>query len=292
MKKFVFLFLLLPALAMAQTTIDVSDLFVPTKVAPAYFGPNAFPVPDIPEARLTGELKAALSGDLFWGQGVPFSDDLTWGPSIYLQVPLWTKRAAITFWGQAAEWWTYSPEIAAKRRLVGFPGGGKGVDMGDIYISTDLHLVTEKGWRPDILIRAVLKTASGNTFKQARYYDAAGYFFDANFGKSLYLKGFVKELRLVATVGFLCWQTDNGRQNDAVQFGALGILDTKAFRLTTQFAGYAGWERDGDCPLVLKGTLEIPAGRFAPFASFEYGLHDYPFFHLRAGLRYHFQLVK
>ena len=77
MKKLVFLFLLLPAVVMAQTTIDVSDLFVPTKVAPAYFGPNAFPVPDIPEARLSGELKASLSGDLFWGQGVPFSDDLT-----------------------------------------------------------------------------------------------------------------------------------------------------------------------------------------------------------------------
>jgi len=292
MKKLVFLFLLLPAVAMAQTTIDVSDLFVPTKVAPAYFGPNAFPVPDIPEARLSGELKASLAGDLFWGQGVPFSDDLTWGPSIYLQVPLWTKRVALTVWGQAAEWWTYSPEIAAKRRLVGFPDGGKGGDSGDIYISTDFHVLREKGWRPDILLRVVLKTAMGNTFKQARYYDAPGYFFDASIGKSFYMKGFVKEFRFVATVGFLCWQTDNGRQNDAVQFGGMGILDTKAFRFTAQVAGYTGWERDGDTPVVVKGTLDVPIGNFAPFATFEYGLHDYPFSHLRVGLKYRFQLIK
>ena len=45
-------------------------------------------------------------------------------------------------------------------------------------------------------------------------------------------------------------------------------------------------------PVVVKGTLDVPIGNFAPFATFEYGLHDYPFSHLRVGLKYRFQLIK
>ncbi|MBP3203289.1 MAG: hypothetical protein J6M31_06790 [Bacteroidales bacterium] len=288
MKKCVIVLLLLGAslFVHAQTPVQTPDLSQVTQVAPAYFGPNAFPVPDVPEARLTGEFRAELSGDLFWGQGVPFADDLTYGPRFMVQLPLWTKRAALTVWMPIVEWWSYSPAIAARRRLTDFPDGGKGIDSGDVYVSTDFHVLTEKGWRPDILIRAVLKTASGNTYGQARYYDAPGYFFDASIGKSLYLNGFLKELRLVVSGGFLCWQTDRGRQNDAWQYGVLGIVDTRAFRLSAQLAGYSGWEGDGDRPLTVKGVVEVPIGAFAPFAAFEYGLHDYPFSHLRAGVKY------
>lgn len=100
------------------------------------------------------------------------------------------------------------------------------------------------------------------------------------------MNGFLKELRLVVSGGFLCWQTDRGRQNDAWQYGVLGIVDTRAFRLSAQLAGYSGWEGDGDRPLTVKGVVEVPIGAFAPFAAFEYGLHDYPFSHLRAGVKY------
>lgn len=51
-KVLTFLFLLACTRAGAQTPIVPSDLSVPSKIAPAYFGPNAFPVPVIPEARL------------------------------------------------------------------------------------------------------------------------------------------------------------------------------------------------------------------------------------------------
>lgn len=41
------LLLMLEGVCLAQTSLSVSDLSVPTKIAPAYFGPNAFPVPDM-----------------------------------------------------------------------------------------------------------------------------------------------------------------------------------------------------------------------------------------------------
>ena len=39
--------LLFSGVAMAQTDIEQPNLGVPSKIAPAYFGPNAFPVPDM-----------------------------------------------------------------------------------------------------------------------------------------------------------------------------------------------------------------------------------------------------
>lgn len=50
---------------MAQTSLDVSDLSVPTKIAPAYFGPNAFPVPDMMSGRTSSVWKLEAYADIF-----------------------------------------------------------------------------------------------------------------------------------------------------------------------------------------------------------------------------------
>lgn len=291
MKKSVFslFLLLLCAGAGAQTPIVPSDLSIPSKIAPAYFGPNAFPVPVIPEARIDKAITVELCGDLFLGQGKVH--DLTGGPSFRLRIPLWTDRAALSIWMPIQEWWSYDARTAALRRLSApYQNGGKGHDSGDVYISADMHVLKARGWVPDILVRAVLKTASGNHFEEARYYDSPGYFFDATIANSLYFNGFFKELRGAASGGFLCWQTDNGRQNDAWQAGVSVMADTKVFRLETQVAGYFGWEKDGDRPVTARARLDFHAGRFMPFAVFAWGIHDYPFLQCSVGLRYDFPL--
>jgi hypothetical protein len=54
-------------------------------------------------------------------------------------------------------------------------------------------------------VRAVLKSASGDRYEYARYYDSPGYFFDASFGR-----GFTLSEKVVARIalsrGFLRWQ--------------------------------------------------------------------------------------
>ena len=52
-------------IAQAQTPILKPDLGVPSLVAPAYFGPNAFPVPDMLDGSTSGDLKVELYGDGF-----------------------------------------------------------------------------------------------------------------------------------------------------------------------------------------------------------------------------------
>ena len=93
-------------------------------------------------------------------------------------------------------------------------------------------------------------------------------------------------VRLAATTGFLCWQTDNGRQNDAVQYGFGAFLTLGDLRASAEWAGYTGWERHGDSPQTLKSRLSYRFGQYEPYVFIQHGLHDWPFTQLRFGVLY------
>lgn len=287
----------------AQTGISVSDLSVPSRVAPLYFGPNAFQVPDMADGTVTGEFSAELRADYFEGRAAG-KPDRTGDAAFRVTVPLWSDRVNICFWGNVAESYLENPGLQAFRRvgltqqgqggqpgLSGQPGTGdsqplplKGtLSTGVWYLSTDMLILRETERRPALTLRAALKTASEPiSFHTARYYDSAGYFFDLAAGKSF------GSIRLAASAGFLCWQTDNGRQNDAVLYDFRLSWQPGKFRLAASIGGYSGWEGDGDRPLTVKFRAGWSAGRLSPFVYLQHGLHDYPFTQFSAGLRYTF----
>ena len=77
------------SMAAAQTSLELSDLSSPSKIAPAYFGPNAFPVPDMLDGRTSSELKLELYGDCFLGTTTGrVADDITGDIFAKLTVPL------------------------------------------------------------------------------------------------------------------------------------------------------------------------------------------------------------
>lgn len=178
----------------------------------------------------------------------------------------------------------------------------KGCLIGDVFVSTDIQLLTERKYRPDWTIRAALKTASGGEFFHARYYDGPGYFFDTSLGKSFPLGHSLKwkhMIRLVASTGFLCWQTDNGRQNDAVQYGVMLKWENGHFTLSQSFSGYSGWENyisDGgdlahDCPMVLKTNFSYRIKQWEVVAAYQYGIRDYPYQQFRLGVAYNVNIL-
>lgn len=269
----------------AQTPVVAPDWSAVTKIAPAYFGPNAFPVPEMTDGRPHAGVYAEVAGDYARGR-LADGQDVTWDAFVRLSVPLWTPRATLELWMPVYETWDFSAAVAAQRRLPA--ERHRGHDSGDVYVSTSLHLLVgrDNGWKPDILVRAVLKTASGNSYGDARYYDSPGYFFDLTVGEGFRFDSFVRELRLALCAGFLCWQTDNGRQDDAVQAGILASLDTRWFKLGAELGGYAGWEKDGDRPVRARVRLDFHPWKASvyPFAQACIGLHDYPFTQFRAGV--------
>ncbi|MBQ2026472.1 MAG: hypothetical protein II214_01055 [Alistipes sp.] len=285
------LLLLLSGVAMAQTEIERPNLGVPSKIAPAYFGPNAFPVPDMLDGRTSSKLKLELYGDCFLGTTTSnVADDITGDIFAKLTIPLFTPKANLTVWMPIFEYYYTSAEVNALRRLP-HTGDLQGLDSGDVYVSADVRILSQERHYIDMAARAVLKTASANKFAEGRCYDAPGYFFDVALGHSFNLVGGNHYLRLVASGGFLCWQTDNGRQNDAVMYGAMLAYRLKRFSIDATLGGYIGWERDGDSPMTLKTNLSYHIDNLTLRLGYQVGLNDWPYHQIRIGATYAFNIL-
>ncbi len=280
----------------AQTPLVQADLSKTTHISPYYFSPNAFPIPDMLTGEVSPTLRIELSGDYYIG----FAKDKTEDIAFNLRIPLFTDRVNLTLWMPMMEFYQNTLE---RQRIQGLQDTVEmsGHLAGDLYLSTDIQVLRHRRWIPDIAIRAALRTASGGGYSKARYYDSPGYFFDATVGEVFPIEPstFLQELRLVGSVGFLCWQTDNGRQNDAVMYGVMLKWKTKYFSLSEVFSGYTGWEDEHknhpdahDAPMSLKTTIAGYYKGFECSLMYQYGLRDYPFHQLRLSVAYNIDILK
>ena len=280
------------AMAYAQTPILRPDLGTPSLVAPGYFGPNAFPVPDMLDGTTSSDLRVELYGDGFLCSmaGNP-TDDITLDLFAKATIPLFTDRVNLVIWMPVVEWFRSGPAVNVLRRVQDPDRWISGVDSGDAYVSTDILILDERKRGCGLVLRAALKSASGNSFGTARVYDAPGYFFDVAVGRDIVKSADGKTVfRTALSAGFLCWQTGNGRQNDAVMYGALASLRTGPFKAEVNYGGYVGWEGKGDRPMTLKTKLSWSIGRCSINAMYQVGFVDWPFHQVRLGVAYSFPL--
>lgn len=276
------------AMAYAQTPILRPDLGTPSLVAPGYFGPNAFPVPDMLDGTTSSDLRVELYGDGFLCSMTSNpTDDVTFDVFAKATIPLFTDRVNLVVWMPVVEWFRSGPAVNALRRVQDPGRWISGVDSGDAYVSTDILILDERKRGCGLVLRAALKSASGNSFGTARVYDAPGYFFDVAVGRDIVKSSDGKTvLRTALSTGFLCWQTGNGRQNDAVMYGALASLKTGPFKAEVNYGGYVGWEGKGDRPMTLKTKLSWSIGRCSINAMYQAGFVDWPFHQVRLGVSY------
>lgn len=257
-----------------------------THVAPEYFGPNALPVPDMLDGRIENKLTFELAGDWYMGNYGDNTQDLF----AAIHIPLFTQRANLSVWMPVVEFYRNTAE-SLEHREVKNTDAIRGHEFGDVYISTDIQLFYERKFIPDVAMRVTMKTASGGGYQKARYFDDPGYFFDLAVGKSWkFENSYMESIRVAGSAGFLCWQTDNGRQNDAVMYGVQLKIAARHFIITETWGGYLGWERDGDQPMTIKSRISFPAGAFEPYLHHQYGIEDYPFHQFRVGLIYRIPL--
>ena len=262
----------------AEVPIEKPNLSEPTGIAPAYFGPNALPVIDMLDGRTSSTLDVELAGEGYIG----YHNNNTVDLFARVHAPLFTRWANITLWMPVYGWYDQYD--------------GKGSGAGDVYISTDIQILhnewfkTEKAkYIPQMTIRLGMKTASGEQFERRRHYDCPGYFFDAAIGQTFGM-GPVS-LRLSGSAGFLCWQTDNGRQNDAVMYGLQANLRHEYFSFRATWSGYVGWEKHGDAPMIIQARAAGHVKGFEPYVQYQYGIKDYPFHQIRVGLVYHIPIL-
>lgn len=287
MKRILPLILILFAAgAQAQTPIYKADLSVPSRIAPAFFGPNAFPVPDMSDGRTSSDFKLELYVDSYFGT-IPNSsmEDFTADIFARATIPLFSPRVNLSLWMPIQEYYSTGPEVNAYRRI-GHDGHMTGWVPGDVYVSTDIMVLMQERHQIDAVIRAVLKSASGYCYHYARNYDGPGYFFDATFARSFPIGSGSAVFRTALSGGFLCWQTDNGRQNDAVMYVILTSMKSGRFALEAEYGGYVGWEQCGDAPMTLKTSVSWDIGDLSLRLQHQVGFIDWPFHQLRFGVEY------
>ena len=266
-------------LSLSVSVVSPSFAFTPTGVAPAFFGPNALPIPDMSDGRVDEQLKLELAGDGYFG----FNGDKTADLFARISVPLFTRWANIALWMPVYEWYSQAD--------------GTGSGAGDVYIATNIQVLHNDWFKtgkaryiPQMTVRVGVKTASGEQFQRKRHFDSPGYFFDLAIGQTIPIRSI--NLRFAGSVGFLCWQTTEARQNDAVMYGLQAQLNHEYFSLQAEWGGYVGWERYGDAPMSIKVRAAGHIKGFEPFAQYQYGIKDYPFHQIRVGLAYRLPILK
>jgi len=257
------------------------------KYAPAWFGPNANPVPEFTDGRIPAKTTISLMGDYYFGYG-----DETKNGYFKIEIPLVAERVSFKIWSTVFEHYKVTPELSDYRQM---NGNLSGKSNGDFYVQTRISLLKEKKYAPAIILNSTLKTASGTNFNERRYFDTPGYYFDVEFAKSVYTKWkFINELRAVGNLGFLCWETTGSRQNDAPMYGVKIIAGNQNWELDNTLSGYWGWMHTsatygadyGDAPLVYAAKLTIMRSKMDYFAQYQYGINDFQYHQLRLGINF------
>ncbi|MDR1813789.1 MAG: hypothetical protein LBR18_02950 [Tannerella sp.] len=238
------------------------------KYSPRYFGPNAFPLPELHNGLLCSEIEAEIRGDYHH-----YSGDRTKDVYARVFIPVAGGLAGVEVGGVIYEYYNMSEETHLERHSAGtrWPQGAH----GDIIVSSYYQLIRNNKWA-DVMLEATLKTASGNRLADARFTDAASYWFDVNAGRNL-LNTNNLTLKLQALAGFYCWMTNDvmHRQNDAL-VGSVGISGSVGgnIRFAADIVSLYGYENNGDRPIQLRTRLEYEYRRNALSFRYKHGIKD------------------
>jgi hypothetical protein len=270
-------------------TIIILNLFIANiysqtvRYSTSWFGPNANPVPAFTDARINAKTTFSLMGDYYFGFG-----DKTKNAYFVIDIPLLPERVSFKIWCAFLERYKVTEELSILREMEGVTSGKA---FGNFYVQTRISILKERRIAPSIILNTTLITASGTGFQQKRYFDTPGYYFDFEFGKSIRTNAkFINEIRAVANLGFLCWETTNSEQNDAPLYGGKIIFGNEKWKLENTLSGYWGWMHTnprwvdyGDAPLVYATKFSIMTGNISYFAQYQFGINDFPYYQARLG---------
>lgn len=248
-----------------------------------YFGPNALPVPDMLDGTVSQRVYAELSYDYYAGKYGSATHDIF----AKVNIPIFSPRINLSLWMPIVEYYRNTERSVEyqhpqKVKMSGF-------EFGNVYITTDLHILKQKKVCPDMTLRAGLITASGGSDQYGRYFDSPGYFFDTSVAKTFHMSHERQsDMTFICNLGFLCWQVGSNSQNDAFMYGVKAKYDESRFTASLAWQGYSGWIGNGDRPMVVKASFIYKIKKFRPMLVYQYGIRDYPYQQFRVGLGYVF----
>jgi hypothetical protein len=236
--------------------------------SPRYFGPNAFPLPELQSGQTATRCLVELRGEYHDYSGDPTSDYL-----VRLLYPVVKGKASVELFFIFKEAYRMTPQVRDERHADQLQSPIP--YAGDVVITTSYQILDSHRYLPDLMLSAGLKTASGGRLCDARFTDAAAYWADATFGTALFSSPY-SSFRLQAMGGFYCWMTNDlvHRQNDAILYGAGFTATHRLFSLSTDLSGFYGYKDNGDRPLHLRNALSCEYRRNILTFRFTYGMKD------------------
>jgi hypothetical protein len=257
--------MLMTHLAAAQDD-DGKDYLRNLIYTPRYFGPNAFPLPELHGGKLSSRYEIEARGEYH-----SFTGDRTKDVFVRAYLPVAQGLAAVEVCYVVYEYYNTTQATVEERHAAGryWENGAH----GDVVVNACYQLL-RRGWA-DVTVEATLKTASGNRLADARFTDAAAYWFDLNAGRKLYA-GDNCSIRLNGLLGFYCWMTNDlvHRQNDALVYSLGPEGKYCNFSFAADIAGLYGYENKGDRPLQIRTKLEYEYRNNALSFRYRHGIKD------------------
>ena len=219
--------------------------------SPAFFGPNALPVPTIKNGLIAAEAYGKLGIDVHRSVG-----DQTYNLYAETFLPIFSDRVGMMLSLVPLEYYQMDTITRDLRKARGY--SGEGFAVGDLNITTLIQLIEHHSKLPDVLFTMNLRTASGSKLTDARYTDGPGYSFDLSIGKDFKLKQDASwHIRPHVMFGFYVWQNQGNKymQNDAFLYGLGFDLEFAKFILNTALGGYSGFIGNGDRPIVYRSSI-------------------------------------
>lgn len=262
----IFSFVLFPTVSHAESWRDKTEFLI---YSPRYFGPNAFPVPELRSGLVNQRYEIELRGEYHH-----YTGDKTRDLFARVLLPFVRGRAGVEVSLVITEKYKMTPETRDERFAVETESPIP--CHGDVIVNSFFQVLKSEKWA-DVMISANLKTASGGRLCDARYTDAVSYWFDATAGRDLLKSADGRfSLRAQAMVGFYCWMTNDlvHRQNDAISYGGGLTASYRNFVLTTDLSGFHGYENNGDRPLVFRNKLTYEVKKNIISFRYNHGMKD------------------
>jgi hypothetical protein len=256
---------------MAGAEDDWRDKTLLLVYAPRYFGPNAFPIPELRSGKAPSHAEVEVRGEYH-----AYTGDKTRNLYLRALIPAVKGRAGIEVRFVALEQYRMTPEVRDERHAAELESPPNESGSGDVVISAFYQLLQSDRWI-DAMCCLNLKTASGGRLCDARFTDAATYWIDITLGKDiLKSRDRMYRLRVQAMSGFYCWMTNDmvHRQNDAILYGA-GITATlRRLTLSSDLSGFSGYKHNGDQPLLWRNSLQLEYRRNVLSLRYTHGMKD------------------
>jgi len=234
---------------------------------PGRMGPNALPIPGIPDPGIGYRTRCWIAGSWAGGKG-----DLTLNPEFGVFFPVLKNRLALEARTNGFEYFRMSPETRDFRMAK--DSIGKGFSKSETHLSILARLWSESNARPSCSISFSVKPTTGKNLENARHINAPAYSFALFSGGKLDWLG-VSGWSYRAQIGGMIWQKGDNAQNDAWIYGVGISRSWTRFNASIQWLGMHGYTGLGDRPQVLRCALAYAWQKWELETGGQYAFRDF-----------------